>query len=153
MSFLENRIPPPLVAILTGLLMWAVSRMLPGFALSLTLRLALATPIALLGIAVCLAGVLSFHRARTTVNPLHPERATALVDSGIYRFTRNPMYLGFATILLAWAVLLGSLPAMIGIPAFILYMNRFQIRPEERALNSLFQASFAGYCTRVRRWL
>lgn len=146
---MENRVPPPLVAIVTGLLMWAVARsdLSPGPTLVAALL------IATLGTTICLAGVLSFRRARTTVNPLHPERATALVDSGIYRFTRNPMYLGFAIILLAWAVLLGSLVALPGVAVFVLYMNRFQIRPEERALNALFGDEFSRYCARVRRWV
>lgn len=145
---LQNRIPPPLVAILFGLLMWAASRFLPRH--DLPLILAIAT--ALIGLTICLAGVWSFHRARTTVNPLHPERASALVESGIYRYTRNPMYLGFAVILLAWALLLGSLVALLGVPGFILYMNRFQIVPEERALAALFGTAFSRYCERVRRW-
>lgn len=146
---MENRVPPPLVAIVTGLLMWAVARsdLSPGPTLAAALL------IAALGTTICLAGVLSFRRARTTVNPLHPERATALVDSGIYRFTRNPMYLGFAIILMAWAVLLGSLLALSGVAVFVLYMNRFQIRPEERALNALFGDEFSRYCARVRRWV
>ena len=149
MTFLENRIPPPLVAIITGLLMWAATR--PAFTLGTGLWPGLL--IAALGMAVCLAGVLSFHRARTTVNPLHPERASALVDSGIYRLTRNPMYLGFAILLVAWAVVLGSVVSLIGVVAFMLYMRRFQIRPEERALNALFPDDFARYCGRVRRWI
>ena len=146
---LQHRIPPPLVAILFGLLMWAASRLLPRH--DLPLLLAIAT--ALIGLTICLAGVWSFHRARTTVNPLHPERASALVESGIYRHTRNPMYLGFAVILLAWALLLGSLIAILGVAGFILYMNHFQIAPEEQALANLFVDDFARYCGRVRRWL
>ena len=146
---LQNRIPPPLVAILFGLLMWTASRFLPRH--DLPLILAIVT--ALVGLTVCLAGVWSFRRARTTVNPLHPERASALVERGIYRYTRNPMYLGFAVVLLAWALLLGSPVALLGVPGFILYMNRFQIAPEEQALAGLFSDDFARYCGRVRRWL
>lgn len=145
---LQNRIPPPLVAILFGLSMWAASRFLPRHELPLILAVATA----LVGLTICLAGVWSFHRAHTTVNPLHPERASALVESGIYRYTRNPMYLGFLLILLAWALLLGSPVAILGVPGFILYMNRFQIVPEERALTALFGTAFRRYCARVRRW-
>ena len=99
MGALENRIPPPLVATLIGVLMGGSVRYLPGFELTLGWRLAIALPVLLLGLGVCLAGVLSFHHARTTVNPLRPEKASALVDGGIYQHTRNPMYLGFATAL------------------------------------------------------
>ncbi|MBG6289848.1 isoprenylcysteine carboxylmethyltransferase family protein [Pseudomonas nitroreducens] len=106
-----------------------------------------------MGAAVCLAGVLSFRLARTAVNPLRPETASALVSSGIYGHTRNPMYLGFAIALVAWAFYLASPVALLGVVGFVLYMNRFQIGPEEQALASLFGEAFAAYRTRVRRWL
>jgi protein-S-isoprenylcysteine O-methyltransferase Ste14 len=154
MSWLHNRIPPPLIASLCALLMWLGAQQWPiNNELSLTLRLAIALPLLLLGVLVCLAGVLSFKRARTTVNPLQPQKASALVSSGIYQHTRNPMYLGFATTLLAWTIILAWPPALLGVAGFILYMNRFQIAPEERALSTLFEDDFARYCTHVRRWL
>ncbi len=142
MGALENRIPPPLVATLIGVLMGVSARYFPGFDLALGWRLAAALPVLLLGVGICLAGVVSFRRARTTVNPLHPEKASALVDGGIYQYTRNPMYLGFAGILLAWALALASPQAMFGVVAFVLYMNRLQIAPEERALTTVFGDAF-----------
>jgi protein-S-isoprenylcysteine O-methyltransferase Ste14 len=149
MDWLEHRIPPPLVAIITAVLMWLAVRPIdsPGN------RLWLALLVALAGVAVCLAGVASFRRARTTVNPLKPESASSLVVAGIYRHTRNPMYLGFAIVLLAWCVFLGSALAVLGVAAFVLYIGRFQIRPEERALRELFGAEFDAFCDRVRRWV
>ncbi|GAC1031676.1 isoprenylcysteine carboxylmethyltransferase family protein [Pseudomonas sp. No.21] len=153
MSALENRVPPPLVATLIGVLMGVCSRYFPGFELTFGWRVSLALPVLLLGVIVCLAGVLSFHRARTTVNPLRPENASALVDNGIYQYTRNPMYLGFATTLAAWSLALASPLVVFGVVAFVLYMNRFQIAPEERALTRLFGDEFTHYCSRVRRWV
>jgi protein-S-isoprenylcysteine O-methyltransferase Ste14 len=94
-----------------------------------------------------------FLRARTTINPLKPGNASALVAGGIYRFTRNPMNLGLATLLLAWTIYLGNIAALAGVLLFILYMNRFQIAPEERALQARFGAEFDAYCARVRRWI
>ncbi|MBB4864734.1 protein-S-isoprenylcysteine O-methyltransferase Ste14 [Pseudomonas nitritireducens] len=149
MDWLEHRIPPPLVATITGLLMWLAVRPIAP----LGGRLWLALLVVLAGVAVCLAGVASFRRARTTVNPLKPESASSLVVAGIYRHTRNPMYLGFAIILLGWCVFLGSALAVIGVAAFVLYIGRFQIRPEERALRELFGAEFDAFCGRVRRWV
>ena len=113
----------------------------------------LALPIAALGFL--LDGIALFHflRRRTTINPLQPESASALVTGGIYRLSRNPMYLGLATLLLAWAIYLGNVAALAGLPCFILYMNRFQIAPEERALEARFGAEYFAYRTRVRRWL
>lgn len=153
MNALENRVPPPLVAVLIAILMGIAARHAPGFDLALFWRLALSLPILLVGLGVCLAGVVSFHHARTTVNPLRPDRASALVDGGIYQHTRNPMYLGFAIILVAWALALASPLTLLGTVTFLLYMNRFQIAPEERALRKLFGDDFVNYCQRVRRWV
>lgn len=97
--------------------------------------------------------MLSFRKARTTVNPLKPETASALVSSGVYRYTRNPMYLGFAIVLIAWSIFLAWPPALLGVLGFVMYMNIFQIGPEERALASLFGREFTQYCSQVRRWL
>ena len=96
---------------------------------------------------------MSFRRARTTVNPLKPETSAALVSTGVYSFTRNPMYLGMALALFAWAVYLSSVWSLLGPVLFALYITRFQIVPEERVLDGLFGASFAAYKKRVRRWL
>jgi protein-S-isoprenylcysteine O-methyltransferase Ste14 len=97
--------------------------------------------------------VLSFRRAKTTVNPLKPETSASLVSTGVYSFTRNPMYLGMALVLLAWAAYLASPWALAGPALFALYITRFQIIPEERVLARLFGTSFAEYRKRVRRWL
>jgi protein-S-isoprenylcysteine O-methyltransferase Ste14 len=153
MPALENKIPPPLVATLFALFMWALAAVLPGVEVNDSLRLACTVGVLMLGAFCCLAGVLSFRRAKTTVNPLRPEMASALVHSGIYRLSRNPMHLGFALFLAAWAVFLAAPWALLGTLGFILYMNRWQITPEERALEALFGAEFARYKSKVRRWL
>lgn len=113
----------------------------------------LAYPVGAVGVSLDAIALLYFFRSRTTINPLKPASASALVTGGIYRFTRNPMYLGLATLLLAWATYLGSLAALAGVPLFVLYMNRFQIAPEERALEARFGAEYIAYRRRVRRWL
>ncbi len=150
---LENKVPPPLVALVFGGLMGGASLGLPGLELAWGTRLLLALPLIGAGLLFVLAGGISFRRARTTVNPLKPEAASALVTSGIYRFTRNPMYVGFALWLLAWGLYLASPLVLLGVLGFVLYMNRLQIAPEERALGRLFGADFAAYRQRVRRWL
>lgn len=153
MRALEHRIPPPLVAALFGLAMWALARVVPGLAVALPLRAGAATAMVLAGVFFCLAGLLSFRRARTTVNPLKPGQASTLVSSGIYRWSRNPMYVGFALFLLAWSAWLASPWTLLGVAGFVLTMNRLQIGPEERALAALFGDEFSRYCARVRRWL
>jgi protein-S-isoprenylcysteine O-methyltransferase Ste14 len=153
MHWLEHKIPPPLVAAAIALLMWPLSSLLPGVVVADGIRLAVAISIALAGFVFALAGVIAFRHSRTTVNPLHPEQATALVTGGVYRVSRNPMYTGLLLCLLAWAIYLASPLALAGPVAFILFINRFQIAPEEKILTEKFGRPFAAYCTSVRRWL
>jgi len=154
MRFLELRIPPPLVGLTVAAAMWVIASFLPPLLpLPESLRLPAAVMLVLAGVATALSGVVSFRRAQTTVNPLKPETSTSLVSTGIYRITRNPMYLGMLAVLLAWAAYLPSAWALLGPAAFSLYITRFQIIPEERALHSLFGAAFVEYTRKVRRWL
>lgn len=153
MDRLELRIPPPVLAAIIAALMWWASSLAPAIAMSPMLRLPLAAAIALLGLAFDFAALLSFRRARTTVNPMRPSASSALLTSGVYRLTRNPMYLGLLLMLIAWVVFLSSIWLLIGPLVFILYMNRFQIAPEERALSVLFPDWYATYKRRVRRWI
>ena len=153
MKALELRIPPPVVALLVAGAMWGVARLAPLVDMPDSLRVGAAIVCALTGFAVGIAGIVSFRLAKTTVNPMKPEATSALVRSGIYRRTRNPMYLGSVLILVGWAVYLSSAWALLGTVAFVLYMNRFQIAPEERVLMSLFGSEYAAYRSQVRRWL
>ena len=146
-------VPPVAATFGVALPMWVVARISPALATDLPYRLGLALVLAAAGAAVSLAGVAGFRRARTTVNPLRPDKATALVTSGIFRWTRNPMYLGLSLALLGWAAYLAHPLAALGVPAFVVWMNQWQIPQEERALAQLFGDEFARYRTRVRRWL
>ncbi len=133
--------------------MLAAAWLLPALTFDLPFATLAAVVVASAGVAIALAGVLQFRRARTTVNPLQPSAASALVIRGVYKRTRNPMYLGMALVLLGWAVYLSSLAAAAVLPIFVAYMNRFQIGPEERALQARFGEDFARYRKAVRRWL
>ena len=115
--------------------------------------LALAAAVVLGGGLIALAGVLEFHRAHTTVNPMAPQKASALVTSGVYRITRNPMYLGMLLVLAGWAVWLGNAAAFVGLPLFVAVLNLLQIAPEERVLRERFGDAFTRYAARVRRWI
>jgi protein-S-isoprenylcysteine O-methyltransferase Ste14 len=150
---LEHRVPPPLVALLLAAGMAWASIFGPGEVLSDAWRHAATLLLAVVGIGFDVLGLLAFRASRTTVNPLRPRKATALVTGGVYRVTRNPMYLGLALLLLAWAVHLSAIWPFIGVPLYVLYINRFQIEPEERAMREKFEAEFADYAKRVRRWL
>ena len=153
MKTLELKIPPPAVAGIIAGLMWGVSLIAPLLEVPVFMRVAAAITIALAGSSISLAGVIAFRRARTTVNPMKPENTSSLVCSGIYKATRNPMYVGVLFVLLAWAVFLSSAWALLGPVAFVLYINRFQIAPEERVLLGRFGADYSAYKSRVRRWL
>ncbi|MDX1559682.1 MAG: isoprenylcysteine carboxylmethyltransferase family protein [Marinobacter sp.] len=150
---LEKRIPPVALVLIVGFLMWLIAEVGPRVEVGQTLRLAVAIAFFLLGALIALAGVLAFRSSRTTVDPRKPETTSALVSWGVYRYSRNPMYVGFALWLLAWGVFLASAWALIGVVVFVIYMNRFQIAPEECALRELFGKEFQEYERRVRRWL
>ncbi|WP_411852719.1 methyltransferase family protein [Stenotrophomonas sp. LGBM10] len=152
MHWLETRIPPPIVMLLLGLAALAAAQYAPAFAFHVAFQTALAIAVALVGLALNLLPKRAFRRAGTTVNPLHPAASTRLVTSGIYRYTRNPMYLGHALILFGWTLHLGNALALFALPAFVLFVSRFQIQPEERALARRFP-EHALYCRQVRRWL
>lgn len=152
MSALALRVPPLALVALAAVAMWFLPGMLPLPRLG-AWHTALCVAVALLGLAVCLAGVRAFRLARTTVDPMRPAAATALVVRGIYRHTRNPMYLGFLLVLLAWALYLAKLSSLLVLPLFVLYLTVFQIQPEEAALRERFGGDFDTYRARVRRWL
>jgi protein-S-isoprenylcysteine O-methyltransferase Ste14 len=157
MRFLELRIPPPVIDAACASLMWWLAQMLPAFGLwprgARPFALSAALGLALLGGMLALAGIWAFYRVRTTGNPLAPRRASTLVTTGIYRFTRNPMYLGMLLVLLGWAVYLGNVATLLGPLLSVLLLNRLQIGPEERVLRERFTEHYARYAAQVRRWV
>lgn len=155
MQSLELKIPPVAVTVLTGIGMWATAEAFPALDIPLPplWRAGLGVMLAAAGVFLALAGVGEFRRAATTVNPLSPEASSRLVTGGVYRYTRNPMYLGMLLVLAGWAVALSHLSAPLWLMGYAAYMNRFQIVPEERALTERFGAVFGEYRRRVRRWL
>lgn len=153
MPTLDHKIPPPLVGALVAAAMWGVCTLGPQLSLPPTLKVVVVALLGVAGAAFDLSGLLAFRAARTTINPLKPERASALVTGGVYRITRNPMYVGMLLFLLAWAVYLSAVTPFAGPLLFALYITRFQIRPEERVLKANFGAHYLAYASRVRRWL
>jgi protein-S-isoprenylcysteine O-methyltransferase Ste14 len=152
MSSLELKIPPPLVALLMAVAMWSVDRLAPSSSAP-PFRIAVALVLALVAVSFSVSGVLAFGKAKTTKNPMKPQEASSLVVAGVYRITRNPMYLGLFFLLLAWAAFLWSPWLLFGPLAFAAYISRFQIIPEERVLATLFGDQYSRYKTQVRRWL
>lgn len=151
MHRLELKVPPAVVGAVTAVGMWLIAYILPAFAYA-PLRIA-TVGLGVIGFAIIGWAMLSFLEANTTVNPMKPSSASVLVTSGVYSHSRNPMYLGLLFILIGWALYLANVLTFLVLPAFVLYMNQFQIKPEERALKARFGREYLEYMSQVHRWI
>ena len=152
MPSLEAKVPPPAVVLVIGVFMWLVSRAAPSLHFDVPAHNWLAIVLVSVGFLTGISGVVTFRRAKTTVDPTKP-RASSLVTWGVYAITRNPMYLGGLIMLLGWAVSLSNALVFLFLPVYVLYISRFQIAPEERALKFSFGETYVAYQARARRWL
>ena len=150
---LDLKVPPPIVALVLALLMWLTPAVAGLVQIPDPVSVVSAVVLLCVGQGIGIAGLVAFRRARTTVDPVNASSASSLVTTGVYRYTRNPMYLGFLLTLLAWAVFLANPLAALWIVVYVLYITRFQIIPEERVLASLFGPEYEAYKSRVRRWV
>ena len=153
MRILEHRIPPPIVAVMIGAAMWAVSRITPSVPIDGRLRFALSAAFAACGFGLAAMAMTAFRRVRTTISPVKVEKASSMVTMGVYGRTRNPMYLGLIFVLTGWTIYLAAPWAILGPVLFVLFTTRFQIVPEERVLTAKFGSEYTDYQARVRRWL
>jgi len=152
-SMLNLKIPPPVVGLTIGLIIYLLGQFAPSLNFEFAMFKILAYLLICIGILIEAWSVWLFFRARTTVNPLKPENSKALVATGMYKFTRNPMYLGLLLLLIGWTFWIGN---PLGLPmlfVFVWYLTRFQIKPEERVLTELFGDQYIAYMRRVRRWV
>jgi len=153
MKALETRIPPPAIALAFAALIWWMASYLPQIDIEFMPKIVIVSMLVAIGAIFDLSGLVTFLRAKTTVNPMKPHASSALVTTGIYKITRNPMYVGLVFILSGWCIYLNSPAALIGVAGFILYIHALQILPEERMLITLFGEEYIEYQSRVRRWL
>ena len=153
MPVLDLKVPPAAVVVVMATLMWLASSALPVLGFVFPAQRLCAVILAVAGAVIIALGIASFKRARTTINPTKPGSSSSLVVSGLYAVTRNPMYLGLLLVIAGWAAFLSNVLAFLFLPAFVFYMNRFQIEPEERALTARFGEEFVAYKSRARRWL
>ena len=151
-SRIRIKIPPPIVTLLFGVLMYFLDPIY-HVEVSIGVRDVLILSLLLASLILLLPAVVQFFKNKTTVNPFKPEKSKVLVVAGVYRYSRNPMYLGMAAVLLAWAVYLSNPINVVTFLCFILYINYFQIKPEENALEDTFGEDFKCYKSKVRRWL
>lgn len=153
MSRLELKVPPVAVFLVCGAGMWFVVALSPALSIDIPVRTVFAVVTAIVGAAFGVVGVWAFRAASTTVDPRYPEKSSTVVRTGIYQWSRNPMYFGLLLILAGWALFLAHALALAGLPVFVLYMNRFQIQPEERAMLAGFGDDYRDYLHSVRRWI
>ena len=146
---MKLKIPPPVQALIFGFIMWAINHW-SSFGQA---EFALPMIIAAAGLAIIIVAALNFKAAKTTVNPMKPSQASSLVIVGVFKISRNPMYLGLLIIISAWALYLGNVLSFAVLPVFVLYITNFQIKPEEEALVEIFGDEFEQYCSSVRRWI
>jgi protein-S-isoprenylcysteine O-methyltransferase Ste14 len=147
------KIPPALIGAGFALIQLVVARQIPRLAVEIETQIPIALFVAAIGFGIAIFGVLSFKKAATTVNPLSPEKTRSLVKSGVYSYSRNPMYLGMMIVLVAWSIYIGNVASTAIVVLFWAYITHFQIKPEEEALNVLFPEDFRDYCQNIRRWL
>ena len=153
MNALALKVPPVAQVIITAAAMYGVSKMVPALTFSLNGSTALAVGLGVMGLSLGIMGVTQFRIAQTTPNPQALEQVSSLVTSGVYQYSRNPMYVGLVLILLGWAFYLSHFLAFVLLPIFILYMTRFQIQPEERMMAQKFGKTYQDYLNKVRRWI
>ena len=153
MKALETLIPPPIVTVIIMILMYWVPRSILASSIQSSLLFFAAIATGLAAIMIMLAGIAAFAKDRTTLNPMRIDQASTLVTSGIFKFTRNPMYLGDVIFLFAWCLLLATPWAIFGPFLLMVYLTQFQIKPEERMMQQKFGTAYKAYQSQVRRWI
>jgi protein-S-isoprenylcysteine O-methyltransferase Ste14 len=148
---METKIPPPIATLLFGLSIYFSRGIFQAVEVKYSFYIAIL--LLILGLTVLISAVRLFRKDKTTVNPLSPEQATKLVTDGIFKYSRNPMYLGMASILGSIAVFFNLIGGIILIALFCFYITKFQIIPEERAMSNLFSQDFDKYKQTTRRWI
>lgn len=147
------KIPPALQVAIFALLMWLISKLTVAKHLDFKYQKEFSWLIFALGVFIGIIAVYAFRKAQTTVDPRNPDKASKLVIVGIYKISRNPMYLGLFFILLAFVIKLGNLYTVPVLLAFVWYITTYQIKPEETALKDLFGEDYLDYLNTVRRWI
>jgi len=147
------KLPPALWVIIWLFLMWLSAYSLPTFYYQWAFTKYVMVIFYALGVGLILTATVQFKKAATTLNPMTPDGASSLVTSGIFGISRNPIYLGFLLILTGWAVTLAHPIAYLWLPLFVFFINRYQIIPEEMALQRQFTDVYKNYQQQVRRWL
>jgi protein-S-isoprenylcysteine O-methyltransferase Ste14 len=148
---LNTKIPPPIVTATFGLIIYFSKSFSPVYSFENSNMISVI--FLLFGLGIFSAAVQSFKKHKTTINPLSPDKASSLVNSGIFSYSRNPMYLGMLLILLAVSFKFNISGGLFISFLFKIYITRFQIIPEEKAMAKLFGEEFITYKNQTRRWI
>ena len=151
MKSLETKIPPLIIVVFFLVLIFFLKNLLEVFTFSYQIYISFF--FLCLAIAFFSTGIIEFRKYKTTLNPLKPEESSALLTTGVFKFSRNPIYLALLNLLISFSIYLGSFLGLIILPLFVIYMNQFQIKPEEKAMLKLYGKEFENYCSNVRRWI
>jgi len=146
-------VPPPLQGLICAGLIWVIATYFPQYSIDLTYKKYLSGVLFFIGVTIDLLALRIFHQSGTTVSPFSPDKTSSLVATGIYRYTRNPMYLGMVFLLVGFTVWFGTVPGLLIIALFIWSITELQIKPEEAVLLEKFGESYTDYCQKVRRWI
>ena len=150
---LELKVIPPVQAVISATCMYGLAYLLPNFIFQWSMSWLLITLLLLVATTVGILALHDFRKHKTTFHPHTPEKTSTVVNTGVYAYSRNPMYIAILLLLTAFAIYLQNYSCFAIIPLFIGYITRFQIIPEERILNRLFPDDFKSYCQKVRRWI
>ncbi|AVF59815.1 methyltransferase family protein [Vibrio diabolicus] len=153
MRKLELKVPPVAVFLLVILLMYGMTVLVPSLNISVPFVEVVVGGLTLLSGYMGIAGVYEFHKVKTTVNPVKPDTASSVVRTGVFSFSRNPMYMALLLLIIAIGLWWQHLSVVLCSVVFVSYMNRFQIKPEERVLERLFGEEYVDYKKHVRRWI
>ncbi len=146
------KVPPAVIMLIFGGLMYLLDKFLPVGEFEFFGRGELAWVLLGLGTLIAVLSVAQFAFKKTTVDPLSPQKASKLVTSGLYNYSRNPMYLAMLLVLLAFGLKLGNAFNTLLAAGFVYWMNHFQIIPEEKVLLEKFGKEYSMYCKLTRRW-
>ena len=148
---MNNKIPPPTVTLVFGLAIYFSKPLFPDFS-NLILNV-LSLLLIIVGPLTLISAARSFKVQETTINPINIDKATSLVVSGVFKYSRNPMYLGMALILLSISFKFNLLGGIFFTLLFAIYITRFQIIPEEAVMEKLFSDDFQKYKSKTRMWI
>ncbi|HVN48174.1 MAG TPA: isoprenylcysteine carboxylmethyltransferase family protein [Bacteroidota bacterium] len=147
------KVPPPIVTIAIGAMMWCAAKIFPGLTFPIPFSGTIAGITALAGGAMSVLAMITFYKYKTTINSVNVDSTSSFVSSGVYAISRNPIYFGLLLVLIAWCFHISNIVALFGVPLYIIYTNRFQIKPEEEAMEIKFGQAYIAYKEKTRRWI